>query len=310
MKKILIVIPSSFCEVIYSLQIASLIKEQMDCSIDFVVKDTFLPFVENCFITNNVFAIKQRCMIRASLELKSELKNTSYDFVLNMKGNLKSAFFCFVAKSKMKVCSSNAGFISAFVSNKKLSSSEDVSSMHAIDNLYEFLPFLGLKKNELAPISFKRNEKNESLPEDYILLFTGAKSKKDKWQHYLELANLFLEEGFKLVIAGTSKDIDASKIAILEKDYPNSFVNITGEIKPEELLSIIEPALSVFTNDIDLISFCASMKKEIFAIFSSGNPEKTGPYPLSSKSNFVIKTDDLFAMSAKEVFEFYKDKIF
>lgn len=308
MKTILIIKPSSFGDIIHAMQVATVVARQIPhVKIDWIARDIFAPFVQNCEIISKVYVFERKKAIKGLMKLRSELKNENYDAVLDMQGLFRSGLMTRFANSPLKIGRCDAREMSGMFYNQKINFPE-TPKPHALEILMEFLPALGLEKAELREIKFKRLSDIAGL-QNYVALFPGSRRDEKKWPYFKELTKMFLDARFNCVWAGAKGDAPDSDILELQ-NYSANFANLIGKTKLGDLPSVVNESCLAVCNDSGPMHLAAAMRKNILAIFGPTDPEKYGPYPLSSPANAVMKAPhgDLQKLCPRDVFNFCMEK--
>lgn len=309
MKKFLIIKPSSLGDIIHAMQVATLIVKQLpDAQIDWIARDIFAPFVENCAIVRKVFIYRRKEQIKALLSLRKELKKERYDYVLDMQGLLRSGLMAMFANAPVKIARADARDFSWIFCNKKVSMPAGNPPYHAVEILMEFLPACGLEKIAPAHLDFK-NMQSPVGESGYIALFPGSRGEEKKWPYYFELTKKFLDAGHACAWGGSKGDVPESQIEELE-NYSKNFKNFIGKTRLDELPAFIGASEFAICNDSGPMHLAAVMQKNVLAIFGPTDPKNFGPYPLNAPTNAAIraKNGDLKTLQAEEVFELCMEK--
>jgi ADP-heptose:LPS heptosyltransferase len=286
------------------LQVAGVIARQLaPAAIDWVARDAFAPFVENCAIVRKVFVFNRSAGIKGLLDLRKQLKNAPrHDLVLDMQGLLRSGLMTRWANAPLKIGRRDARELSGFFYDKKIPFPPDKNA-HAIDILMEFLPAIGAQKTECGELVFKKQSAPPAQP-GYVALFPGSRREEKKWPAFKELTRRLLENGTRCLWAGSDGDAPENDVRELTAASP-LFLNCLGKSRLDELTGLVGAASLVISNDSGPMHLAAAMRKNVLGIFGPTRSEQYGPYPLSRPSNAVICSPDsnLRSLSVEPVWE-------
>lgn len=284
--KILIIKPSSFGDIIHGMQVATLIAKQMPgVVIDWVARDIFSSFVENCSIVRRTYVYERKRGVKGFWNLRNQLVRERYDLVLDMQGLFRSGLMTYWANAPLKIGRADAREFASLFYNKKIDGPVK-NVAHAVEVLMQFLPAIGLNKCDLEPLAFKRNS-HLIKQNGFIVLFPGSRREEKKWPYFKELTTELLDQGKDCVWAGAAGDASDHVVAELER-YSSSFTNLIGKSKLWELAPIIGASSLAVCNDSGPMHLAAAMRKNVLGIFGPTQPELYGPYPSSDSSNMVV----------------------
>lgn len=157
--------------------------------------------------------------------------------------------------------------------------------------------------------------------ENYVVIVPGARWRTKIYpaEHFAKLAQLVLEEGTAVVLAG-SRDDEAlgKKIAALT---PGVF-NLIGQTSLRELGALIAHCKFYFSADTGPLFIATAFKKPLVAVYGPTRPERTGPYGFAGATVLVAqlpcagclqKTCDhwecMASVKPEQLWAVYKEKV-
>ncbi len=298
--KILVVKPSSLGDIIHSFPaINLLIQEYPNIKIDWLINPEFEPILDYCPNINEriIFQRKKLGSIKTGfgtfISLIKKIRNNQYDFVLDLQGLIRSAFFARIAKSKKIIgfaeCKES---IAKLFYNKKFYNIDNYS--HAIDKnislicqLLEKPSIQGnfiLKANPAINLSIEQKLEVASIHKKDILIgiIPGARWKTKTWppEFFTKVINALYEynNSYKFILIGSKADEKIAKSIIADAISAKNIISMIGKTTLPELVELIRNLDVIFTNDSGPMHIAAALGKPVFALFGSTDPDKTGPY--------------------------------
>lgn len=345
-KNILLIKMSSLGDVLHTLPFAAeLRKLYPKAKITWLVHPQFAGFVPDPPVIDEVIYFDKKKFNKMGLsekwqyfcELKELLHSKHFDLVLDMQGLFKSAVM-----AAMSGCDNRLGYCelregSSFVS-KAIKGNH--SQEHVIERYLDVARYLGadVPVGELdfpMPDLSKETEsltaklKEEGMPlqagklPEYVVLVPGARWETKEWppSHYAELAQMIVEDGRYVVLAGGPDD--AAKGAVIKEiSKCDQVIDMTGKTSLRELAALIKGCCVYISADTGPLHFAAALKKPLVAMYGPTKADRTGPY--GSKNSTVLvspaicagclkkhceKWHCMAAIEVKKVFEIYKEKV-
>lgn len=298
--KILVIKPSSLGDIIHGLIVAESIRQQMpEVKIDWVARDIFLPLVEACETVHHVYPFYRGAGPGAFGQLIMDIRETSYDWVLDMQGLARSGILAQFsgAPREKRVGRSDGreGSVLAYGKKVKLPPEDEP---HAVDILREFLLAIGQQNELRGRLTFAPfTQRMPDLPREYVLLFPGSRRAEKEWPGFVELTDALVQrEGPAVVWAG---DVEAAG-----SNWPaERFLNLTAKTPLEALPQLIDGAALTVCNDSGPMHLAAAMSRPVLGLFGPTSPRRFGPYPLDAPTNAVLEAPggDLAQLSSADV---------
>ncbi|MEO0794681.1 MAG: glycosyltransferase family 9 protein [Verrucomicrobiota bacterium] len=284
MTRILIIKPSSLGDIIHGLLVTESIRQQMDgVEIDWVARDIFAPLVDACDTVKHVHLFHRGAGFGAYGQLIQDIRDVSYDWVLDMQGLARSGIITQFSKTQRSRCVGRRDAREASqLAYGKLIDMPCGREPHAVDILREFLPALGLQNELKGFLTFSAVESSSELPDEYVLIFPGSRRAEKEWHGFFELSRQLIKDGRIVVWAG---DVSFAGDSEWPKDR---FHNLTAKTELASLPSIVARAQVVICNDSGPMHLAAAMGKPVLGIFGPTSANRFGPYPLDAPTNHVI----------------------
>ncbi len=307
MTEILIIKPSSLGDIVHGLQAATSLKAQIDhVRISWVVRDIFAPIVRASQAVDHVYVFERNAGAKGFLKLIKELRKTSFDYVFDMQGLLRTGLMTMRTIATKKVGRSDAREWAGVFYDEKVPLPPDGRRSHALEILLQFCTVLGAKPELRSPLKFREVD-NLSLSFAHprgggkpIVMFVDSRRAEKTWSGFKQLTELMLREdrSRKVVWAGSSYVPDRGAFP------PAQFFNVTGNTSLVSLPALVKRADWVIANDSGPMHLAAALGVRVLGIFGPTDPRLFGPYPLNAPTNVVVQAPvgALKLLSAKEVY--------
>lgn len=308
MAHVLIIKPSSLGDIVHGLQVVASLKEQLpDLQVSWIVRDIFAPLVRSAEGVDRAYVFRRDAGVVGFFRLMKEVRQTTFDYVFDMQGLLRTGLMTFRAlASKKKVGLADAREGATFFYDEKVPLPEGGTRSHSVDKLLQFCPVLGAKPELQGEIRFREvanlNLSHLESPSGRspILMFPDSRRTDKRWMGFKELTELILREDRRRRVVWAGSNYVPDKNAFL----PEQFLNLTGNTSVVSLPSLVQRSRWVISNESGPMHLAAALGVPVLAILGPSDPQILGPYPLRSPTNFVIQAPvgDLRLLSAKEVF--------
>jgi ADP-heptose:LPS heptosyltransferase len=307
MEQLLIIKPSSLADIVHGLQVATSIKAQVeDVRISWIVRDIYAPIVRACAAVDHVYIFQRAGGTKGFLAMIREVRKTSFDYVFDFQGLLRTGLMTSRVKAKKKVGRSDAREMSGMFYDEKVPLPEEGRKSHALDILLQFCPILGAKAELRGALEFREVDtlnlkftegRGGSRP---IIMFPDSRRAEKRWMGFKLLTELILraDRTRKVIWAGTGYVPDRDSF------LPAQFLNLTGNTSLVSLPALIKRADWVISNDSGAMHLAAAMGVRTLGIFGPTDPRVSGPYPLNAPTNVVVQAPvrDMKLLTAREVF--------
>ncbi len=317
MLQILLVKTSSMGDVIHNLPvITDILAHYPEAQFDWMVEESFAEIPRLHPKVRNIIPVAIRRW-RKSLccrstwreigDLKSRLKNTRYDVIIDTQGLLKSAILAKFAQGEihgMDYDSAREPLASLLYSHKY----PVARSQHAVQRnralaaqamkypIPQTCPDYGLE-------SLTGNENSLALPQDYVVFLHGTSRDSKLWPvtHWVALAKLLNQFNLQVLLPWSNPGEESRAKDIAAQ---SSNVTVLPKLKLTVLAWILANAKLNIGVDTGLMHLSTALNKPSIAIYTDTNPEFTGVLP--SIKNLAINiggkaqipgTDDVFQLA-------------
>ena len=256
----------------------------------------------------------------AFLELLQQIRRAKYDLVVDMHGQVRSAFFSLISGARVRI-----GFDRPIKRSLTVSAEHDLKNVpshgwrgaregswiaythripiptldvHAIDRYLWVAPLLGLDDDtpDLTIYLSSETIRNvERLLEEHgvpaskplVVLVPGTIWETKHWtiEGFAGVARQFLGDGFAVALAGTKRD--QQRCRQIAAAAPGAS-DLSGKTTPAELAALIRRAEVAVTNDSGSMHVAASLGKPMVSVFGPTNPVHIGPY---QRPESVVRVD-------------------
>src|SRR4051812_19656242 len=307
MTELLIIKPSSLGDIVHGLQVATSLKAQVEnLRISWVVREIFAPIVRACEAIDRVYVFERNAGAKGFLKLTKELRKTTFDYVFDMQGLLRTGLMTSRVLGTKKVGRSDAREFSGVFYDEKVPLPDAGKRSHALEILLQFCTVLGAKPELSGVLKFREVEGLHLRFADSrgggkpIVMFVDSRRAEKTWGGFKQLTELILREdkNRKVVWAGSSYVHDRGAFP------PAQFFNVTGNTSLVSLPALVKRADWVIANDSGPMHLAAALGVRVVGIFGPTDPRLFGPFPLNEPGNFVVQAPvgDLKLLSAKEVY--------
>ncbi len=256
----------------------------------------------------------------AFLDLLKQIRRAKYDLVVDMHGQVRSAFFTLISGARVRI-----GFDRPIKRSLTVSAEHDLKNVpshgwrgaregswiaythripiptldvHAIDRYLWVAPLLGLDDDppDLTIYLSSETIRNvERLLEEHgvpaskllVVLVPGTIWETKHWtiEGFAGVARQFIREGFAVALAGTKRD--QQRCQQIAAAAPGA-CDLSGKTTPAELAALIRRAEVAVTNDSGSMHVAASLGKPMVSVFGPTNPVHIGPY---QRPESVVRVD-------------------
>ncbi len=271
--RFLIIRFSSIGDIVLTTPVIRNLKKQVEgAEVHFLTKSKFSEIVEH-----NPYIDKVHTLNNNFPELLEELKNTDFDYVIDLHKNLRSLR---VKQTLHRISFSfqKLNFKKWIYVQFKINRLPDV---HIVDRYMKTLELFDVKNDEQGLNYFFNPEYNENytLPEThkngYIIAVMGANHFTKQIPNDM-YSNLLNKTGKPVVLIGGTKE---KKIANeLVKKLQTPVANFCGKLSLDESASLIKNCNVVLTPDTGMMHIAAALKKPIVSVWGNTTPS-LGMYP-------------------------------
>ena len=297
-KRILVIKPSSFGDIIQMLQVMegayqAAKNQSVNLEIHWIVRDCFADFLRCSPIIHRLFLFERHGGLKGFVRLIKAIHTYTYDFVVDGQGLLRSGLMTLFAKSKRKIGRKDAREMSCLFYNETYAPQK--KHPHAVEILQALLQPLELKSIPQIPLTLDLNVSNPfSNYKNGILLFPNSRGPRKEWPYFFELTKTLLEHTHKPCIwVGQHCPQNVPQHA--------NFDNLIGKTKLSDLVTLIQNAACVVANDSGPIHLAAALNKPLVGIYGPTDGQRYGPYPIEKHVIFQAPQKDLKQIAPKKV---------
>jgi len=284
-KKILIIKPSAWGDIIHTLPFLDVVHKQFpNAEIHWVVAKGLHTFLENHPLIHKLWImdkdgwrdIKRSLQITAEINVfRKGLKNEQFDISIDLSGLLRSGLITWAAGAKYKLGFSDSDEGSPFFYTDKIVGGEKI---HAIDRYLKLARLLGCDISTInypMPILPDISHLTDAIPERFCIMAPSAGKEANRWpaERFGKLAAQLSIPA--LIIASRGDKKIADKVV---RASNGKAINMAGKTTLKELVSLISKCSYFICNDTGPMHIAAALNKPVFALFGPANPIRTGPY--------------------------------
>ncbi len=295
MRRILVIKPSSFGDIVHGLQVVETIRRGVPgASIHWVAASAFAPLARACDTVDEVFEFHRRGGIGAFFQLIRSLRRTRFDWVLDMQGLARSALIARLARGAVKIGRRDSREGARLLCPRAVALPPGGLPAHAVEVLLQFAPVFGLPPRIEGNITFSRAPRARDPAISpwrgrTLLFFPESRRAEKNWPGFAALAELLLERvpdvrilwsarvpaGFEAHVAsGRLVDAGPRRLAL------------------DELPAALERVDWVVSNDSGPMHLAAAMDVRVFGLFGPTDPVRFGPWPPGSDRHRVARAPD------------------
>ena len=253
-------------------------------------------------------------------DLLKQIRSAKYELIIDMHGQVRSAFFALISGARVRI-----GFDRPVKRGLTVSAEHDLKNIpnhgwrgaregswmaythripiptldvHAIDRYLWIEPLLGLDDNppdltiHLSPQATNKvnrllKEQGVPVSKPLVVLVPGTIWETKHWtiEGFAGVARQFLQDGFAVALAGTSRD--QQRCRQIAAAAPGT-CDLCGKTTPADLAALIRRAEVAVTNDSGSMHVAASLGKPMVSVFGPTNPVHIGPY---ERPESVVRVD-------------------
>ena len=328
--RILLIKPSALGDVVHTIPVLVKLRARYpNARIDWLITPENADIVRCHPALSNVLLFARRDFSKrgrrwralvAFFDLLKQIRRAKYDLVVDMHGQLRSAFFALVSGAHVRI-----GFDRPIKRGLTVSAEHDLRNVpshgwrgaregswiaythrvsiptldvHAIDRYLWIGPLLGFDDDPpdlTIHLSSDTVRNVEQLLEEHgvtsdmplVILVPGTIWETKHWtiDGFAGVARTFLDDGFAVALAGTKRD--QQRCRQIAAAAPGA-CDLSGKTTPAELAALIRRAEVAVTNDSGSMHVAASLGRPMVSVFGPTNPVHIGPY---ERPESVVRLD-------------------
>jgi heptosyltransferase-2 len=275
--KILVVRFSSIGDIVLTTPVIRVLKKQLNAEVHYLTKNVYSSLLKNNPNIDQLFSIKN-----SILEVRKDLKDQKYDFIIDLHNNLRSSLLIFLGSPVKRYVKSNfkkflfRNFGINFLKNK-----------HVVDRYLDTISFLNIKNDEKgleyyiddqASVDFDLNQK-------YIAWAIGG-SQIQKKISANQITKISERLNFPIVLIGGEEEKPTGDL-IKENCKELVIKNFCGVLDLDQSALIIEHSFCLFSNDTGMMHIGAALNKKIVSFWGCTKPDM-GFYPYVNEEKSLL----------------------
>jgi heptosyltransferase-2 len=275
--KILVVRFRSIGDIVLTTPVIRVLKKQLNAEVHYLTKNAYSSLLKNNPNIDQLFSIKN-----SILEVRKDLKDQKYDFIIDLHNNLRSSLLIFLGSPVKRYVKSNfkkflfRNFGINFLKNK-----------HVVDRYLDTISFLNIKNDEKgleyyiddqASVDFDLNQK-------YIAWAIGG-SQIQKQISANQITKISERLNFPIVLIGGEEEKPTGDL-IKENCKELVIKNFCGVLDLDQSALIIEHSFCLFSNDTGMMHIGAALNKKIVSFWGCTKPDM-GFYPYIKEENSLL----------------------
>jgi len=287
--RILVIGPSWVGDMVMAHSLFQLLKQQNpSVQIDVAAPAWTLPLLDRMPEVSEKIALPFKhgqLSLIARIQFGRRLKNNHYTQSISLVNSFKSAILPFAANITKRT---------GFLGEMRYGLLNDIRPLNkkALPKTVERFVSLGLPNNQALPaipqpilLADQENaikvlaQLNAPLTSNKVLgLCPGAEyGQAKRWpaDHYAEVANAALNQGWQVLLFGADKDVPVTQA--INRMTQSRCIDLGGKTKLGDAIDIMSLCTTVVSNDSGLMHVAAALDKKLIAIFGSSDPYHTPP---------------------------------
>ncbi|MFH1156473.1 MAG: glycosyltransferase family 9 protein [Pseudomonadota bacterium] len=277
--RILIIKLGALGDVINTLPLAVALKQELGCSIDWLVAPLSFPLVAGHPCVDRAICFNKKKGLDSVLDAARQIRETRYDVTLDLQRILKSGLFAMAARTRRRLGFDRARCkeMSWIFPFERIPPSDPHA--HMLTQYLEFGAALGAFPKNVDWQIQGTSDPFPGLPESYAVLNIGATKPANQWkpEYFAALAGeVFQTLDLVPVLTGGREDM-VKAVRIMDMAGTRIF-DLTGRTTLPQLVHVIGNASCVVSCDTGPMHLASALGIPLVALFGPSNPSRTGPY--------------------------------
>lgn len=275
-RRILIIRLGSIGDILLTTPLIRMIKKQIDgVEIDFLIKRSFVPLVQENPHINQIIQFNGSCDKVRLWNMIRHIRNSGYDAILDLQNNQRSFLIRCFSGVRIQRCfhpKRIRRFLLVYFKANFYGKSVPVSSRY-LKTLAKWgivddgagLEFFIDRQSENRMID--RLRKKQFNKEKILVLAPGAAHNTKRWPitGFAEAGNFFAQRGMSVIIVGGQGDTSLSEELVQLIDFP--VTNYSGQLSLSETGALIKHSELIITNDTGVAHMGAAFRRKLVVIF-------------------------------------------
>jgi lipopolysaccharide heptosyltransferase I len=297
-RRILIIKPSSFGDVIHALPVLNGLRHRYPhARISWLVASSCAGLLEGHPALDEIirFDRKRYGQIGRNplasfefIQFIQDLRGRRFDLIVDLQGLFRSGFLAMATGARTRVGFANARELGWIFYNHRVDVPDP--EMHAVQRNYLFgraLGFAGLPIRFDLPVRPQSREAVSDLlaregvqrGEDYLVVGPGTRWETKQWpaEHFAAaIRTVVVEHGLPVVLTGMPEEREtADRVAA---GAGGRVANLAGRTSLPEMIALVDGARAVLMHDSGPMHLATALGKPLVAIYGPTSPARTGPY--------------------------------
>lgn len=287
--RLLVIKPSSLGDLFHALPTVHLIKQHTGASVDWVANRPYASLVACFDPVDRVLSFPRHDFWRNRRAFLSELRQESYDLVLDMQGLMKSAVMARAARAPRILGPSFHREGSHWLYHDVAGARN--KHRHAVEENLDMLDALGIPRGDVVfPATFPSPELPvENRPRIGVIPRSRWETKNWPVSHFAAVCErLITDRGASIHLFGARED--GAACHELEQALSGGVMNHCGNTALPELGGWLRAMDLVLCVDTGPMHMAAAVGTPVLAVFGATEAQRTGPYGLQHR---VMVREDL-----------------
>jgi ADP-heptose:LPS heptosyltransferase len=290
-KRVLIIKPSSLGDIVHGLQALVALKAQgCPVHVTWVVNTAFADLVRYASCVDEVWTFDRQGGFAAYKAVCQQVRTQTFDYVLDMQGLARSAFWTFLARAHIKA-GRRDNREGAWLAYDIEAPYPVEGREHALDILLQFAEVFGYRGRLVGQLAF-------NLPDDVavqsslkawtrppVWLLPESRRAEKEWPYFEALAKALrsaLPPEVPLVVLGSRQ------VPPYVPDHPG-YHHWVGQTRLTDLIACMQHSGLSVCNDSGPMHLAAALGQPVVALFGPTSPARFGPYPYPSPLHQVLQ---------------------
>ena len=275
--KILVVRFSSIGDIVLTTPVIRILKKQLNAEVHYLTKHAYSSLLKNNPNIDQLFSIKN-----SVLEIRKDLKDQKYDFIIDLHNNIRSSLLISLGSPVKRYIKSN--FKKFLFRNFGINL---LKNQHVVERYINTISFLKTKNDNLGLECYidESTSVNFNIKEKYIAWAIGG-SKIQKKISVNQINDISKKLNYPIVLIGGNEEKNMGEL-IKEKSKGLNITNLCGALDLDQSALVIKHSLCLFSNDTGMMHIGAAFNKKIVSFWGCTKPNM-GFYPYAKKENSLL----------------------
>ena len=284
--KILIIKPSSFGDIVQAAPCAAALKQAYpQCEISWVIFKQWAPLLEIFPDIDKIIGWDRNSGIKGFFEVLKKVKETEYDFILDLQGLFRSGLLAKLAKGKVKIGAPGmkelSGLMIKEIEPQKAKINATLRNLETVNFITgkKFTPEVHLKIDEQSVKEAGIMLSENKVPEKYFTLLPFARGKGKDWsiENYRILIDLLKEKypQYGILILGSKNDFGKIKN---DNAIGGKVADLCGKTDLKQLAAILSKSALSVGADTGSMHLSSVLNVPSVFIFGVSDINETAPH--------------------------------